>query len=248
MEQPKFRGRQLGNGKWLYGSLLIRGERRFICPFEGEPRVWETEVDPKTVGQCVPKPAMNGSGVWVGDVVLAETLGGKDKLIIGWGDRGFIQIAEDGYEYADWFPVVEVIGNIHDSPDLTPPEAHYETLPKKAKDPWRCAACGSLGVEVKVWVDANTNEITDEDNIGANDRWCGFCGEHTDQIPESELMEIVEEWFEKYLLPDDDEVISGLERDDFASDEEFDAACKENWDARDVEGKIDIWYKLTHRQ
>lgn len=58
-------------------------------------------------------------------------------------------------------------------------------------------------------------------------------------------MERIDEWFAGDLRPDDDEVISGLNRADYASDEEFDEACKEAWNARSNEEKINIWHELT---
>jgi hypothetical protein len=112
-------------------------------------------------------------------------------------------------------------------------------------DPWRCGVCGSLNVEMKMWVDSNDLKITSQDSVDRNECWCRDCEEHTNQIQQSELMETVEKWFANHLCPDDDEVISGLVRNDFDSDEEFNAACKQKWDARDVEGKIDIWRKST---
>jgi hypothetical protein len=112
-------------------------------------------------------------------------------------------------------------------------------------DPWRCAVCGSLDVEVKVWVGSNTGEITDEENIEDNDRYCNRCEANTRQVQESELMNNIDYWFEHGLKPDDDEIISGLNSDDYDSEEEYTVACKELWNARDNESKIHIWHELT---
>jgi hypothetical protein len=108
--------------------------------------------------------------------------------------------------------------------------------PDEEPDPWRCAECGSLDVE-----------FTDSGCMGdRNAYWCHNCEEHTHQVLESELMkETVEDWFANHLQPDDDEVISGLKRGDYASDEEYVAACKEMWDAKTNQEKIDIWHELT---
>jgi hypothetical protein len=118
-------------------------------------------------------------------------------------------------------------------------------VPDEKSDPWRCAVCGSLDVEVRVWVGSNTGEITDEENVERNDRYCNYCEANTRQVQQSELMEEIEDWFANHLRPDDDEVISGLESDDFATVEEFEAACKVEWNARGVEEKIHIWHELT---
>ncbi len=102
------------------------------------------------------------------------------------------------------------------------------------EDPWRCSECGSLDVE-----------YTDTGSGDRNDFWCHNCMEHSWQVKESELMKDIEDWFANHLSPDDDEVISGLSSDEFSTQEEHDAACKEIWDARDNESKIHIWHELT---
>lgn len=105
----------------------------------------------------------------------------------------------------------------------------------ETNDPWRCAECGSLDVE-----------FTDSGCIGEdNDYWCSNCEEHTLQVQESELMKDIEDWFANHLNPDDDEVISGLSSDDFATAEEYDSACNEKWNALSIEEKIHIWHELT---
>lgn len=112
-------------------------------------------------------------------------------------------------------------------------------------DPWRCRHCGSKSVQQMAWVDVNSLEIVSWIDDGRGDCLCGYCDEHSRLKRESELMAEIEAWFALHLQPHDNETISGLDSDDFASAEAFNAACKEKWNARDNERKIDIWRELT---
>ena len=83
------------------------------------------------------------------------------------------------------------------------------------------------------------------DDCDRSDYYCKDCQANHYLVRESKLMQTIEEWFANDLQPDDDEFISGLNRSDFASDKQFETACKEKWDVRDVESKIGIWRELT---
>lgn len=117
---------------------------------------------------------------------------------------------------------------------------------REKKNPWRCEECGSLNVEQKVWVDSNSDEPAAQDSCDRNELWCSDCEEHTGQIQENVLLDIINDWFENHLEPDDPEVISGLDPDDYATGEEYDAACLEFWSALTNEEKISIWKSLTY--
>ncbi len=112
-------------------------------------------------------------------------------------------------------------------------------------DPWRCAECGSPDVQQQGWVRSNTGEVVSFNDCDSGDYLCDYCGDHRHIICESELTENIERWFAGELRADDDEVISGLDRNAFASDETFSAACREKWDALGIEEKIRIWHEST---
>jgi hypothetical protein len=112
-------------------------------------------------------------------------------------------------------------------------------------DPWRCEVCGSSDVQQQAWVNPTTGKVVSYNDCDRGDYWCEHCEEHEHIVRESELMDTIEDWFANHLLPDDDEVISGLNSDDYASEEEYAAACKELWNACDNESKIHIWHELT---
>jgi hypothetical protein len=60
----------------------------------------------------------------------------------------------------------------------------------KEKVKFICPTCSSPEVEIKVWADPNTNEITDSDNDGDNnDTWCRKCQSHTGITTEAKYEE-----------------------------------------------------------
>ena len=104
------------------------------------------------------------------------------------------------------------------------------------EDPWRCEECGSTDVE-----------YTDNGTLGDwNDFWCNYCEEHSRQIRESELMVTIQDWFHRGLQPDENEVILGLDPDDYGREEAYLDACTDHWNALQNEQKIAIWKQLTY--
>lgn len=133
MREIKFRGKRLDNDAqtgpadgWVTGFYyqdLCEGEvRHFIASC---PCVWE--VDPATIGQYTELKDKNGSDIWEGDIVMAESRDEEyDNLLVGLPflimfSYGEFCIAED--EESPWvsisnLDILEVIGNIHDNPEL----------------------------------------------------------------------------------------------------------------------------------
>ena len=99
---------------------------------------------------------------------------------------------------------------------------------------------------MKVWVNSNTGEQAAQDCIDRDDCWCNDCEEHTNQVQESELMDTIDDWFHNHLDPDDPEVISGLNSDDYATEGEYNQACSAHWDGLSTEEKISIWKSLNY--
>jgi hypothetical protein len=240
MKNTTFRGKHITTGEWLYGSLIHRGEHCFILPFEGEPTAKETEVVPETVGQLTGEIDKHGKEVWQGDWVLAEGLGDVIlTLLIGWGNRGFTQIDEDGHRRADWFHVIEVIGNIHDDFLPAPPEVPNEEV----KDPWRCGVCGSLSVQQRAWIDPNYMEIARFNDCDRNDYYCAECEDNHYFVRESELLEKARDWWNKAdfkVL----ERITGYRQSDFDPVDGYFAfadACDIWWLRKAIEEKVSIY-------
>ena len=105
----KFRGKRIDTGKWVYGYLADESYINDINTVD----LSSVEVDPDTVGQYTGLKDRNGKEIYEGDIVRHI--------------NGFID--EVKYRYGGFHPIdkilwevqknlVEVIGNIHDNPEL----------------------------------------------------------------------------------------------------------------------------------
>ena len=118
MREILFRGKRVDNGEWITGSAI-----NILYDFKGEKRIYIGwyEVIPETVGQWTGLTDMDGNKIFDGDVVERRfniTAFGKtstEKLVkpvyyqLGcYQPRGLLANHES----------IEVIGNIHDNPEL----------------------------------------------------------------------------------------------------------------------------------
>ena len=144
MREIKFRGQRKDNKEWVYGSLLlswhmawiknkddITTNPRLICQEYADFRC--LEVIPETVGQFTGILDKNGKEVYEGDIVKAVETWSEIEIkeyvfSVEW-DRccailkrtnpkqifDFLEFMDD----EDCIPTtIEVIGNIHDNPEL----------------------------------------------------------------------------------------------------------------------------------
>lgn len=132
MREILFRGKRIDNGEWVYGYYVFRRKRRgifgqtiteldfdthYIVSVRGE----SFEVDPSTVGMCVPGITdKNGKKIFEGDIV--ETILSADTYIRGvvkYTDARYMIVFKDRY-YLDVFAEAKysILGNIHDNPEL----------------------------------------------------------------------------------------------------------------------------------
>ena len=136
MREILFRGRansEIRNGEWVYGSLLAESENTFPIIAQSYNNdedwlgidLWDT-VEPNTVGQYTGLTDKNGNKIFEGDIV--------DCWSEGVNAQGTVQQRRDGLwviypawqkhimwglcpdEYSN--TTVEVIGNVHDNPEL----------------------------------------------------------------------------------------------------------------------------------
>lgn len=105
-----FRGQSLANGEWMEGNLFVKGGR---CTITDDCSCYS--VDPETVGQWTGFTDVNGRKIFEGDIL-------KDLSEIRWFDKmgGFSQYSKGFYSIGVgyWVEPQEVIGNIHDNPEL----------------------------------------------------------------------------------------------------------------------------------
>lgn len=122
MRESKFRGFNRKNGVWLYGFYLQNRGAHFVCPDEfAEGKSWDDyEIDPETRGEYTGQKDKNGQEIYEGDVVATEMNGCRYVQEVVWSDvtNGF---SFRGHGCGPMFhkpSCMEVIGNIHDNPEL----------------------------------------------------------------------------------------------------------------------------------
>ena len=126
MREILFRGKQKSNGNWVHGDLSYhRDGRMFIrCwdRLEFDPTYNAYEVNPETVGQFTGLTDKNGKTIFEGDLVKAERICNGDAwvgTVVWWNGCFAIQGVKDkNIPAIDLFRGYEVIGNIHDNPEL----------------------------------------------------------------------------------------------------------------------------------
>ncbi len=136
-----YRGKRLDNGEWIEGSVAIfRNVRNelyhAIIPVENGENVIQKikRVDPETVGECSGMPDKNGKLIFEGDIVEGLFLYGNIiRAEVGFRDGSFGLIWKRG-EVKEFTPFTstcnveyEIIGNIHDNPELLEGARENET-------------------------------------------------------------------------------------------------------------------------
>ena len=132
MREILFRGKRVDNGEWIQGDIVqfpVHGVVRIV---EQEPSYKDAEVDSDTVGQYTGLTDKNGKKIFEGDIIHLEYsqvfFGGeyfgeytaevsyKEGCFItnGINNGDEIETPLSGFDNDE----VEIIGNIHDNPEL----------------------------------------------------------------------------------------------------------------------------------
>lgn len=129
MREILFRGKDVKEN-WHIGLLAKSGNGWYISNSAGIPLAYE--VIPSTVGQFTGLTDKNGNKIFEGDIVKYKNtdgikVNGVALTIIGkvnYNEKNasFAIYGKDkiGAKHYDYFPIknIEVIGNIHDNPEL----------------------------------------------------------------------------------------------------------------------------------
>lgn len=129
MREILFRGKRTEGpkaGQWVYGDLSLKPSTAI---FHGETNQRGCNVVPETVGQFTGMTDKNGKKIFEGDVVqFSDKYPVPKSLAVSWsnlrGGWGLDSCNTAGVlALAAVYPLIEVIGNIHDNPDLLSREA-----------------------------------------------------------------------------------------------------------------------------
>ena len=132
MREIIFRGKRKDNGEWVSGNLFLSDTDGRAYILAGSRTVTiEWEVDPSTIGQYTGLKDKNGKRIFEWDILGSryDSLYPDDVAIevVKWFRNGWYIQQENNLpdalcEYGV-LPYSEVIGNIHDNPELLKEEA-----------------------------------------------------------------------------------------------------------------------------
>ena len=131
MREILFRGKRLDNGEWIEGSLLkVTIENQTFHLIFGDSFAFDGKavaamshccVDPDTVGQYTGLTDIIGQRNFEGDIVSILPDDGEIGVIEWADDEAMFMLEADGWcaNFDNYFSTeLEVIGNIHDNPEL----------------------------------------------------------------------------------------------------------------------------------
>ena len=120
MSEILFRGKRVDNGEWVYGLLWRVGDTYANIVDKDTEVIYS--VLTKTIGQSTGMTDKNGNEIFEGDIVKTSHGGSTYYAKIEWDDGSFwvtnhdIQMPSYISEVSKTY--LEIIGNIHDNPDL----------------------------------------------------------------------------------------------------------------------------------
>ena len=128
MRTIKFRGFSKKHRQWLTGNHILHRGAHFIVRVDEftDGKTWEDyEVRPETVGEFIGLFDKNGKEIYEGDILAVNHADKKSYLEVRFV-RGVFAFLWNG-DLDDEFPCnaptqewAEVVGNIHDNPELIP--------------------------------------------------------------------------------------------------------------------------------
>lgn len=114
MREIKFRAKRLDNGEWIYGDLHLHSPFPHIHSTRGD----KAKIDTDTIGQFTELKDKDSKDIYEGDIVIRHGRGvAKDRqgvVLYHYGQFVVSILCPLYYDIQD----IEVIGNIHDNPEL----------------------------------------------------------------------------------------------------------------------------------
>ena len=137
MREILFRGKRIDSGEWVCGSFCMDAREQFngLCCVDGFIRLYNKaegkmqmhEVDRETVGQFTGLTDKNGKKIFEGDICKHRSNYSGDFIIsvVTYTDGCFLAMADNNSGF-NLSKKLEIIGNIHDNPELLGGANHAE--------------------------------------------------------------------------------------------------------------------------
>ena len=121
MREILFRGKRTNDYEWIEGSLCTTIDFYTISYFDFEGYYIEEKVIPETVGQYTGFTDKNGNKIFEGDIIRKTNKGRHPEIFTANIHTDFRVNEEVYYGPCEHFTEsceYEIIGNIHDNPEL----------------------------------------------------------------------------------------------------------------------------------
>lgn len=128
MRTIKFRGKRLDGSGWVYGDLIHENNGKVAIKTNLD--TWDENDDniepygeyvlvkSYTVGQYIWLNDINGKSIYEGDIVRG--INARNILVVEWDEEysEFMMVDKTDYQQYSIYQECEIIGNIHDNPEL----------------------------------------------------------------------------------------------------------------------------------
>ena len=117
MREILFRGKLKSNDEWSFGNLNVSLRAIVIITPDETPIGKYGQVIPETVGQYIDLTDKNGKKIFEGDIVKYKN---SSPCKIAYIDSQFVMMWKNFHRNFErvYDDEIEVIGNIHDNPEL----------------------------------------------------------------------------------------------------------------------------------